>query len=387
MITSLLDNDQYKFTMQQATLKLGFAATPVQYKFKCRTPNIDFNPYIKNIKEQISALAGLKLEKTELEFLRGIRYLSEEYLSFLKNFRFDPDLVKCSILDNELSLLINGPWFQTILFEVPILAIISEIYTTSQPEYSIRVAHNNLSDKIDFLLRTPDIGGFKFSELGTRRRASLGLQYRLISRLKTKLKQYFTGTSNLYLAMQHDVPSFGTMAHEWLQAHQQLGYRVADSQKMAFENWVKVYRGDLGIALSDVINTDAFLKDFNDPLFYKLFDGVREDSEPTPANFAYKMIRFYSNRNIEPMRKNIVFSNSLNFEKSVELFTEFKHLIGTRFGIGTFLSNDCGVKPLNIVIKMIRCNGQPVAKISNSPGKGMCPSPEFETYLKSVYGV
>ena len=177
------------------------------------------------------------------------------------------------------------------------------------------------------------------------------------------------------------------MAHEWLQAHQQLGYRVGESQKMAFENWIKVYRGDLGIALSDVINTDAFLRDFDDPLFYKLFDGVREDSEPDPITFGHRIINFYYRRKIDPLTKTIVFSNGLTFEQASKLYDEFHRLIGVSFGIGTNLTNDWEYDPLNIVIKMVSCNGEPVAKISNSPGKGMCESPEFVSYLKSVYKI
>jgi nicotinate phosphoribosyltransferase len=187
--------------------------------------------------------------------------------------------------------------------------------------------------------------------------------------------------------MKYNIPSIGTMAHEWLQAHQQLKWRLVDSQKMALRNWVKVYGGDLGIALADVINTDAFLKDFDEPLLWKLFDGVREDSEPDPIAFGHRIINFYQSKAVDPLTKTIVFSNGLDFPKAFKIYDELKNLINISFGIGTKLTNDWNVPALNMVIKMVSCNRAPVAKISNSPGKGMCESPEFVSYLKSVYQV
>ena len=172
--------------------------------------------------------------------------------------------------------------------------------------------------------------------------------------------------------MKHNLRSIGTMAHEWLQAHQQLGYRLADSQKMALENWVHVYRGDLGIALSDIINTDAFLKDFDDPLLYKLFDGVREDSEPDPIKFGHRIVNFYLSKKIDPMTKTIVFSNGLDFKKALTIYEQLHNLINLSFGIGTKLTNSWSLPALNIVLKMVMCNGQPVAKFCKCPGKGMC---------------
>jgi len=382
MIQSILDNDQYKFTMQQALLKLGFAAVPVKYKFKCRTEGIDFTHFYHHIQDNIGHLQHLQIDKWELDYLRSIRYFSEEYLGFLKQFRFDLDYVDLRLInDGELDLTISGPWFQTILFEVPLLAIISECYSDENNDYQ-QNAYNKLVRK------TQDLPiGFEFADFGTRRRRSYIWHREVVAHCKSKCPSNFIGTSNMFLAANTDVRPIGTMAHEWLQAHQQLGYRLADSQKMALENWIKVYRGDLGIALSDVINTDAFLKDFNDPFFYKLFDGVREDSEPDPMDFARRVYDFYHERNIDPVLKTIVFSNGLNMEKAVKIYGQCYGHIGCSFGIGTNLTNDWDTKPLNIVIKMVECNHQPVAKVSNSPGKGMCESDEFVSYLKSVFNL
>lgn len=381
MTVSLLDNDQYKFTMQQALLKLGFAAVPVEYKFKCRIKNFDFSPHFRYIKSRIENLASLKLTNFEYEYLRSLRYFSDEYLQFLKLFKFDTNCIDLKLFESELALRIRGPWFNTILFEVPILAIISEECCRNG---DINIAEQRLKNKLSLILM---YDGFKFADFGTRRRNSYGWHNQVIERCVQLLPRKFIGTSNLYLAMMHNTKAIGTMAHEWLQAHQQLDYRLVDSQKMAFENWIKVYRGDLGIALSDIINTNVFLKDFSDPLFYKLFDGVREDSEPDPINFGKRMINFYKDMGIDPKTKTIIFSNGLNFNKALDIYEALHDEINVSFGIGTNLSNDFDIPALNIVIKMVSCNHQPVAKISNSPGKGMCESKEFITYLKSVYGV
>ena len=381
MVVSILDNDQYKFTMQQAILKLGFAAVPVEYKFQCRTKNVDFSPNLRYIKSRIKDLSSLKLSKYEYEYLRSLRYFNDEYLQFLKGFRFEPNDVLIRLDGPNLDLRIVGPWFNTILFEVPILSIISEEYCSNRNK---KIANERLEEK---LKSVSSIISFRYGDFGTRRRNSFGWHDHVIRKCKEITPVEFIGTSNLYFALTYHLRAIGTMAHEWLQAHQQLDYRLIDSQKMAFENWIKIYRGDLGIALTDTINTDTFLKDFDDPLFYKLFDGVREDSEPDPIMFGYRIIYFYKMKKIDPMTKTIIFSNGLNFEKAIEIFNALHKQINVSFGIGTNLTNDFDIPALNIVIKMVSCNHQPVAKISNSPSKGMCESPEFINYLKSVYKI
>ena len=385
MFNSILDNDQYKFGMQQALLKLGYASVPVEYKFHCRTEGIDFYPMIVELNEKFNQLCDLKLTNDEYDYMRSLRYFDEEYLMFLKQFRFDPSYVKADLKKaggwQELDLRIRGPWFHTILFEVPKLAMISGSWSHHNPG-SDTVAWSKL---LANLKNIPE--GFTFADFGTRRRRSSSYHEQVVVRCKTSCPDNFVGTSNMYLAMKHNLTPIGTMAHEWLQAHQQLKWRLVDSQKMALRNWVKIYGGDLGIALADVINTDAFLKDFDEPLLYKLFDGVREDSEPNPIEFGHRMINFYLSKNIDPMTKTIIFSNGLDFPIAFKLYGEFKNLINTSYGIGTKLTNDWNVPALNMVIKMVSCNGAPVAKISNSPGKGMCESPEFVSYLKSVYQV
>lgn len=385
MFNSILDNDQYKFSMQNALLKLGYASMPVEYKFHCRSDEIDFYPLIVDLNERFNHLCDLKLTNDEYDFMRSKRYFDDEYLMFLKQFRFDPSYVKVGLKEaggwQDLDLRIRGPWFHTILFEVPQLSMISETWSDHNPG-SGGVAVSRLNSNLSNMPQ-----GFKFADFGTRRRRSSSWHEMVIQKCKIMAPDNFVGTSNMYLAMTHNIPSIGTMAHEWLQAHQQLKWRLVDSQKMALRNWVKVYGGDLGIALSDVINTDAFLKDFDEPLLWKLFDGVREDSDPDPIRFGHRFINFYRSKKVDPLTKTIVFSNGLDFPKAFRIYKELKNLVGTSFGIGTKLTNDWNVDPLRMVIKMVSCNGAPVAKVSNSPGKGMCESPEFVSYLKSVFQV
>lgn len=383
MFNSILDNDQYKFMMQQAALKLGFAAVPVEYKFVCRTKGIDFYPMIVHLNDKLNELCDLQLTSDEYDYMRSQRYYNPDYLMFLKQFRYDPSYVTATLTErsgwSDLNLRIKGPWFHTILFEVPLLSTISETWSEFNPG-DIAGAERRLSFNFDNM---PE--GFNFADFCTRRRRNSHWHEYAVQEAIKCVPKNFVGTSNVYLAMKYAIKAIGTMAHEWFQAHQQLKWRLVDSQKMALHNWIRVYGGDLGIALSDIINTDAFLRDFDDPLLWKLYDGVREDSEPDPIKYGHRIVNFYRSKNVDPMTKTIVFSNGLTFPEAFKIYDELKNLIGTSYGIGGKFGNDWNVPGLNMVIKMVSCNGAPVAKVSNSPGKGICEDPEFETYLKSVF--
>lgn len=397
MIRSMLDNDQYKFMMQQAALKLGFANVPVEYKFKCRTPDVDLTQLNDHINEGTADLLKLRFTSDDLDYLETMRYVSPEYLSFLKNFRFERQYIYLTTeVENGKtvpSLRIKGPFFHTTLFEVPLLAIISESWSRVNPgneyyaqtllEESLRDA--TLYDSDESIVAMPK--DFYFADFGTRRRRTYDWQNKSVKYLKDYHQSNFVGTSNVHIARKHSLTPIGTQAHEWYQLHQQLDYRLSNFQKAALENWVKVYRGDLGIALADIINTDAFLRDFDDTYFCKLFDGVREDSEKNPIQFGHRIANFYISKKINPRTKTIVFSNSLTFKEAFKIWKQLHNIINVSFGIGTHLTNNWENPALNIVLKMVRCNNQPVAKISNSPGKGMCESPEFVSYLKTVFQV
>jgi len=387
IINSLLDTDLYKLTMQQAVLH-KFPASEVEFKFKCRNKDIDLRRLSTKIKEEIRHLCSLRFTNEELDYLRSIRFIKKDYVDFLRIFQLNEEYIHIKD-DTEFSLKIAGPWLHTILFEVPVLAIINELYFKSlnyDEAECFKIGSANLSQKIELVKKTNDEDlNFRLIEFGTRRRFSFKWHNIIVETLKKELPKNFSGTSNVYFAMKNNLIPFGTMAHEWLQAGQALGVRLVDSQKFMLENWVSEYRGDLGIALSDVVGMEAFLRDF-DLYFTKLFDGARHDSGD-PYLWCDKLIEHYHSLGIDPSKKSAVFSDGLTFPLAINLAKKYKGKINTSFGIGTNLTNDVGLDALQIVIKMTKCNGQPVAKISDSSGKGMCEDDGYLNYLKQVFKI
>ncbi|MEF9944799.1 MAG: nicotinate phosphoribosyltransferase, partial [Burkholderiaceae bacterium] len=223
------------------------------------------------------------------------------------------------------------------------------------------------------------------ADYGTRRRFSRVWQTEVLATLKEELGPMLAGTSNVMFAKEQGLIPLGTMAHEYLQACQALGPRLRDSQIFGFEMWAKEYRGDLGIALSDVYGIDAFLRDF-DLYFCKLFDGARHDSGD-PVAWGERLIAHYEANRVDPRTKTLVFSDSLTFPKVIELYQRFSGRARVAFGVGTNLTNDLGYTPLQIVIKMVRANGQPVAKLSDSPEKNMCEDKAYLAYLRQVFEI
>ena len=362
-----------------------FPDTEVEFKFKCRDKNVDLRPFAEEIGNQIGKLGELYFWDYELNYLSKLRFFKKDFIAFLKFFRLDPSYVSIDASGEELEIRVKGPWLHTILFEVPILAIVNEIYNSHMHDTNAMqlIGTARLEDKIESLKFAPS--KFKFSEFGTRRRFSYEWQEKVVKQLAEKAPAYLSGTSNVLLAMANNLTPIGTMAHEFLQAGQAVGPRLRDSQKFMLEKWVQEYRGDLGIALTDVINLDSFLLDF-DLYFAKLYDGLRHDSGD-PYEFGDKVIKHYKKMKIDPRSKTIVFSDGLDLKKAFAIHDCFADDINVAFGIGTNLTNDMGSKSLNVVIKMVKCNGQHVAKISDSPGKGMCENDDYVKYLKSVFGV
>jgi nicotinate phosphoribosyltransferase len=386
IITSLLDTDLYKFTMQQTVLHQFPHAHNVEFHFKCRTKGANMVKYIDEINRQIDHLCTLEFTKEELDYLSTRAYFKPDYIAFLNIFRMQRQYINVVQLDDEeIDIVIRGPWVHTILFEVPVLAIVNEVYFRQYGSDELYVeGRKRLAEKIK-MLQDFNHEDFKFSDFGTRRRFSRQWHEQVVKALKESLPTNFTGTSNVLFAMKYNLTPVGTMAHEYLQACQALGPRLRDSQKYALENWVQEYRGDVAIALTDVVGTDAFLRDF-DLYFCKLFDGVRHDSGDA-KEWAQKFIDHYKKMKIDPKTKSLVFSDGLDVPKAIDIYKTFEGQAKMFFGIGTNLTNDMGVKALNIVIKMTECNGSPVAKISDSPGKTMCKNDEYLTYLKQVFEI
>ena len=388
IIESLLDTDLYKFTMMQVVLH-QFPGAQVQYRFKCRTPGIDLASCIDEIEDEIEGLCALRFREEELHWLRSLRFIKSDFVDFLDLFQMNRKYVSLEPsrdVEGELDLVIEGPWLHTILYEIPLLSIINEVYfRRTQPEPDRERGRRRLTDKIALIRRDPRLVDCKIADYGTRRRFAKTWQEEVLATLKADLGVQFAGTSNTMFAMQQGLTPLGTMAHEYLQACQSLGPRLRDSQTYAFERWAREYRGDLGIALSDVYGFDAFLRDF-DMYFCKLFDGVRHDSGD-PLQWGERMIEHYTRLRVDPRTKTLIFSDSLDFPRVIELYLRFADRTRLAFGVGTNLTNDLGYTPLQIVIKMVRCNGQPVAKLSDTPSKNMCDDVAYIAYLRQVFEI
>jgi nicotinate phosphoribosyltransferase len=389
IITSLLDTDLYKFTMMQAVLH-QFPSAQVSYKFKCRNPGVALAPYVQEIRDEIRSLCSLQFQDAELAWLRSLRFIKSDFVDFLGLFRLNEKYIQVNALPNgEIDISIQGPWLHTILFEIPVLAIVNEVYfrnTHKVPDFL--EGRRRLDQKIE-ALHAERLSDLKIADYGTRRRFSKAwheeLLRVLISKLGTGSKGQLAGTSNALFAMKLGLTPLGTMAHEYLQACQALGPRLRDSQVFGFETWAREYRGDLGIALSDVYGIEPFLRDF-DMYFCKLFDGARHDSGD-PFTWGERMIAHYRNNRVDPLTKTLIFSDGLTVEKTIALYQQFRGRCQLAFGIGTNLTNDLGYEPLQIVIKMTQCNGQPVAKLSDTPGKGMCDDENYLAYLRQVFDI
>jgi nicotinate phosphoribosyltransferase len=393
IITSLLDTDLYKFTMMQVVLH-QFPGAEVEYRFKCRNAGAagvkDLAPFVNEIREEIRGLCSLRFQDAELTYLKAMRFIKSDFIDFLGIFRLNEKYVSVTALPSgEIEVSITGPWLHTILFEIPVLAIINEVYfrnTQKQPD--IAEGRKRLDTKIG-QLQADGLAMLKIADYGTRRRFGKAWHEEVLrtlsTRLGTGLSGQFAGTSNVLFAMKLGLTPLGTMAHEYLQACQGLGPRLRDSQVFGFESWAKEYRGDLGIALSDVYGMSAFLRDF-DMYFCKLFDGARHDSGD-PFDWGERMIAHYVKNRVDPKTKTLIFSDGLTVPRTVELYQQFKGRCQLAFGIGTNLTNDLGYEPLQIVIKMIRCNGQPVAKLSDTPSKNMCDDEKYLAYLRQVFEI
>ena len=389
VITSLLDTDLYKFTMMQAVLH-QFPGAQVSYKFKCRTTGVKLAPYVDEIRAEIRSLCKLQFTEQELDWMRALRFIKSDFVDFLGLFRLNEKYIDVVALPSgEIDIRIHGPWLHTILFEIPVLAIVNEVYfRNTQPVPDYVEGRQRLDTKIA-QLQEADLGDLKIADYGSRRRFSKAWHEEVLrvltSRLGSGVTGRFAGTSNALFAMKLGLTPLGTMAHEYLQACQALGPRLRDSQVFGFETWAREYRGDLGIALSDVYGIEPFLRDF-DMYFCKLFDGARHDSGD-PFTWGERMIEHYKNNRVDPLTKTLIFSDGLTVPSTIELYQRFRGRCQLAFGIGTNLTNDLGYEPLQIVIKMVECNGQPVAKLSDTPSKNMCEDTNYLAYLRQVFDI
>lgn len=368
-LKSILDNDFYKITMQNAVVKL-FPSEKVKYSFINRGKHHFPKGFDEELRKSVNAMAEMKLTKEEKEYLRNTcPYLDLPYLDFLAGYQYDPSEVQIVQTENDLEVTVVGEWYRTILWEVPLLALISELHYVMngiERDSDETVIRNTLekAEELDNL-------GVNFAEFGTRRRHSYKVHDLVVDALTQNKSSKFTGSSNVHFAMKYGVKPIGTHAHEWFMFHAaEYGFKMANA--LSLEHWADVYRGDLGVALSDTYTTEVFFQQF-DKKFAKLFDGVRHDSGD-PIEFAEKTIAHYEQNGINPLFKYIIFSDGLNLEKVAEITHACRGKIGISFGIGTNLTNDVGVKPMNIVMKLVAAqsvNGDwvPTVKLSDEHGK------------------
>ena len=399
IIQSLLDTDLYKFTMMQVVLH-HFPGAQVEYRFKCRNPGVDLARFADEIRDEVRSLCSLQFTEAELVYLRSMRYVKSDFVDFLGLFKLNDKYIDIVPQPSgELDISIKGPWLHTILFEIPVLAIVNEVYfRNTHREPDLAEGRRRLDTKIG-QLQGQDLADLKIADYGTRRRFSKEWHEEVLRTLSARLgpvlvparpsasgaSPQFAGTSNVLFAMKLGLIPLGTMAHEYLQACQALGPRLRDSQVFGFEMWGREYRGDLGIALSDVYGMSAFLRDF-DLFFCKLFDGSRHDSGD-PFQWGERMLAHYTANRVDPRTKTLIFSDGLTVPRTIELYQQFRGRCVLAFGIGTNLTNDLGYEPLQIVIKMVRCNDQPVAKLSDTPSKNMCDDEKYLAYLRQVFEI
>ncbi|QKJ86627.1 Nicotinate phosphoribosyltransferase [Paramixta manurensis] len=385
ILTTLLDTDAYKLHMQQAVFHRYYNVT-VAAEFRCRGDDL-LGIYADEIAEEIDHMRALALSDAEYHYLAGLPFFRQDYLDWLKAFRYDPTQVRVRNHEGKLDIRISGPWREVIMWEVPLLALISEVvHRHRSPLVTPEMAVERLRGKlVDFkhLTRDMDLSRFKLMDFGTRRRFSHDVQFAIVSTLQQEFP-WLVGSSNYDIARKLGITPVGTQAHEWFQAHQQISPVLANSQRAALQAWLEEYDDQLGIALTDCITMDAFLRDFG-PGFANRYQGLRHDSGD-PVEWGEKAIAHYQKLGIDPLTKTLVFSDNLDLDKAVSLYRHFGQRANVIFGIGTRLTCDIPqVKPLNIVIKLVECNGKPVAKLSDSPGKTICQDKAFVRALRKAF--
>lgn len=383
IIVSLLDTDLYKFNMNQVMFHKHTNLNGT-YLFKCRNKGVVFtDEMVDEINAQIDHLCTLRFTDEELDYLNSLRFIKSDYVEFLRLWHPIRKYVECHKKEDngELYIEVSGPLFSVMQFEIYLLEIVNEVYFRMSYNYLdlVTAARYKLDAKMnDFMNHKYN---FKFAEFGCRRRLSREWQDHVVSTLLQS--PHCVGTSNVYLAMKYGCKPIGTYAHEYVQMYQGVpGVTLAYTNKMAMDEWFEEYQGDNGTALTDTLGTDLFLMDFN-RLQANCYTGVRHDSGD-PIEWGEKLIAHYQKLGIDPKTKTLLFSDSLDFDRAQVIYDHFKDRINVSFGIGTYLSNDTNVAPLNIVIKLQYVNGYPVAKLSDNPGKTMCQDEGYIEYLKNA---
>lgn len=385
IIISLLDTDLYKFNMLQVMFHKHTDLCG-QYDFKCRNEGVEFTEeQFAEINAQIDFLCELTFTEDELNYLRTIRFLKPDFIEFLRIWHPIRDYVTTHLEpDGTLHIIVSGPLFNVMMFEIYLLEIVNEVYFRMHPDYTYEALRSSAEAKLDEKIElfnnfTYD---FKFAEFGCRRRLSREWEDEVVRRFAAETNN-MVGTSNVYLAMKYHLTPIGTYAHEYVQMYQGINsIPLAYTNHYAMKDWYDEYKGDNGTALTDTLTTDLFLLDF-DRANCNNYSGVRHDSGD-PYKWGEKIIAHYKKYGIDPKTKTLLFSDSLNFDKAQKLYNAFRDRTKVAFGIGTFVSNDTCAEALNIVIKLQEVNGNPVAKLSDVPGKTMCRDAKYTEALRNA---
>ena len=378
IIKSLFDNDLYKFTMQQAALQL-YPDAEVEVRFKNRGKHKFCDKFKELFQSELEKMSEVRSLPGEIEKFALLPFIKDWYVEYLRSYTFDPSEVQFEI-DNKgrMELVIKGKWHRVILWEVVLMALISECYFIVNNDWTLDGQEHKLDVKENKLFAAQCI----YADFGTRRRRCYAVQDMVVRKMHKH--SWFAGTSNVHLAFKYNVKPIGTMAHEWVQAISALE-SLNQANRFMMKKWAEVYNGSLGIALTDTYGLDAFLEAF-DSVYAKLYDGVRHDSGD-PFEFTDKIVAHYKSLGIDYRSKVIVFSDGLNADLAVEI-KAYCDKIGIKcsFGIGTSFTNDFDDPALNMVIKLWRVNGFPVVKLSDNPGKAN-GEPEAVAAVRYLYGV
>lgn len=382
IVVSLLDTDLYKFNMNQVIFHKHTDLNG-EYFFKCRNKDVVFTQeMLEEINAQTDHLCSLSFTKDELDYLRSIRFIKNDYVEFLRLWHPIREYVTTRLSEEgELCVHVKGPLFSAMQFEIYLLEIINEVYFRFKYDYDTLVAEarKRLDAKIE-AMRSGKYT-FSFAEFGARRRLSRQWEGEVIRRFARETNNC-VGTSNVYFAKMYGLKPIGTYAHEYVQMYQGIdSIPLAYTNYYAMQDWYGEYKGDNGTALTDTVTTDLFLLDF-DRSMVNNYTGVRHDSGD-PYAWGEKLIHHYESYGVDPRTKQLLFSDSLDFDRAQKLYDYFRDRVKVSFGIGTFCANDTGVEPLNIIIKLQYVNGRPVAKLSDTPSKAMCHDDDYLNYLKA----
>lgn len=404
-LKSLLDTDLYKFTMQQA-VRQHFPDATVTYRFTHRDQDVFFSrACVEAFQRSLAGFKDVSLTNDEKRWLAtACPYLKSDYLDFLEQYRFKPDQVSVNFTpvsedgqNGSIGIDAKGLWMDAILWEVPIMACLSELYfCIDETDWDYHQQEENAQRKAEVLLQT----GCTLSEFGTRRRRSYHIQDLVISSIlkaKEKLpgKGRFSGTSNVHFAKKYNLTPVGTIAHEWFMGVAALdGYDNANTR--ALDLWEQTYQDVLLTALTDTFSTQAFFREFSqDRERACRWTSLRQDSGD-PLAFAPAAKAMYESIGIDHKTKSIIYSDSVTLDKALALKQQCDDIGFTcSFGIGTFLTNDFRTKSsgykeksraLNMVIKLNSVDGKPCVKISDDLGKNT-GDPSTVEFVKREYGL